>query len=124
MHTFKNGDIFIRNGVNGTLKLPNRDEISGEWEHRADGLYLKNGSAVLFDNGDKYIGGWRDGVPEGGGYMRYHGGANFTGAWHRGQVKGPGTLSFAGERIDGDWYPIFAPSRLDPSIRQYVGSYS
>lgn len=55
-------------------------------------------------DGDKYIGSFRDGVPDGWGYFRYADGSQYEGDIVHGEPQGQGTrIEASGTRYDGSW---------------------
>lgn len=59
---------------------------------------------ILYDNGDRYIGEWRDDAIHGQGIYHYANGERYSGQWENGKFHGEGTYFFeSGSRFSGQW---------------------
>lgn len=59
---------------------------------------------VKFPDGKAYVGGLKDGMPEGQGSMSWPSGANYVGNWTQGVREGQGTLTLPNGRVyTGEW---------------------
>lgn len=58
----------------------------------------------VFENGDKYKGQWRKGLPEGYGVYQFANGDIYKGSWEAGAMEGRGTYTYAnGDKYIGEW---------------------
>ena len=57
-----------------------------------------------YDNGDKYVGEYKDGKRNGEGTMTYADGSKYVGQWKDGMRNGQGTMTYADGRVEkGIW---------------------
>jgi len=57
-----------------------------------------------FKNGDRYEGGWKNGLPEGTGKYRWRDGSTYQGQWKEGTKHGMGVYTWpSGANYNGDW---------------------
>ena len=77
-----------------------------------DGIYLGNvlkgereGEGImLFNNGESFIGHWKNDVQEGKGIFYYKNGDKYDGEWINGKREGKGIFYYHnGDRYEGDW---------------------
>jgi hypothetical protein len=84
----------------GTHRYNNGDKYVGEFK---DGLKHGQGT-YLRVNGDKYVGEWRYEKPNGQGIYTYTDGAKYVGGWKDGKRHGQGTYTFASGTVKkGIW---------------------
>ncbi|MBI1287481.1 MAG: hypothetical protein GC178_07860 [Flavobacteriales bacterium] len=58
----------------------------------------------LFENGDKFKGQWRKGLPSGYGVYEFANGDVYKGAWKDGKMSGRGTYTYNnGDKYIGEW---------------------
>jgi len=64
-----------------------------------------NGLGVLYyENGDTYIGNWKNQVRQGKGRFRFVSGNEYLGEFERNQMQGYGTMTYSnGNRYEGEW---------------------
>ena len=74
----------------GTYRLPNGFEYTGEWEH---GQITGTGTA-RYPNGSVYEGQFEDGRPHGQGRMVFADGSSYDGHWDAGRIMGEGTRRY------------------------------
>ncbi|MBF0180299.1 MAG: hypothetical protein HQM03_09770 [Magnetococcales bacterium] len=88
-----------RNGT-GTYRFDNGEEYVGEWRNgQRHGI-----GTYTFLNGEKYRGDWRDDRMEGKGVFHYQDGARYDGEWRNNQRHGQGSLIQAnGDKYVGHW---------------------
>ena len=93
-----------KNGI-GTMIWPNNGEgvgqtYKGEWKDD-----MKNGQGEInWTNGQKYIGGFKDGKYDGVGTMITQNGSKYVGDWKNGMKNGSGTQTFKnGEKYIGNF---------------------
>ncbi|MBF0293582.1 MAG: hypothetical protein HQL96_00215 [Magnetococcales bacterium] len=93
----RSGDC--RNGT-GTYRFDNGEEYVGEWrngQRHGTGTYT-------YLNGEKYRGDWRDDRMEGKGTFHYLDGSRYEGEWRNNQRHGQGSLIQAnGDKFVGSW---------------------
>jgi len=59
---------------------------------------------MTWDDGRKYVGGWKNDNQEGDGCMTYANGRRYVGKWKNGIQEGDGTMTYAnGRRYVGQW---------------------
>jgi len=59
---------------------------------------------LIFPNGGKYVGGWKDGRRNGQGTFTLPDGGTYVGGWKDGKEHGHGTLTFPdGKRYTWSW---------------------
>ena len=59
---------------------------------------------ITFRDGERYIGGWKDGLPNGKGTFTNADGEKYVGEWKDGKRNGKGTNTFPdGEKYVGEW---------------------
>jgi hypothetical protein len=73
-----------------------RTSSDGEYVGKFDG----QGTFTWADNGDKYVGQFRDGTKTGQGTLTWADGSKYVGEFHNGRPNGQGTLTWA----DGSKY--------------------
>ncbi|HJP38647.1 MAG TPA: hypothetical protein QF499_05880 [Gammaproteobacteria bacterium] len=57
-----------------------------------------------YANGDKYVGEWRDNLPNGQGTLTYADGSKYVGEWKGSKANGQGTMTYAdGRKMAGIW---------------------
>lgn len=58
----------------------------------------------IFQNGDKYTGGWKNNRPQGEGTYQWFDGSKYKGSWKEGRKDGLGTYYWPdGARYHGEW---------------------
>ena len=69
----------------------------GEWLRNPNSSNLERHGlgALMFANGDKYVGAWQNDKREGQGTLTWADGAKYVGAWQNDKREGQGTLTFA-----------------------------
>jgi len=78
-----------------TIKGKVVTELVGEFE---DGYFLHGQASITSDNGDQYVGGWKDNKSHGQGTFTYADGATYVGEYKDDKRNGQGTYTWA----DGD----------------------
>ena len=63
---------------------------------------LSSVTEIIYDNGERYAGFMKDGLPNGYGMKYYPDGARFEGNWQNGYENGMGTYYFP----NGDWLEV------------------
>ena len=86
--------------------------VNSPKESLADKNCPKNGETIWTDcfgsktskSGDKYVGEWKKGVPQGKGTYAFSNGTKYSGVFHRGYRHGKGTYIFPnGDKYVGDF---------------------
>eukprot|EP00887_Chlorella_sp_A99_P001758 scaffold19.g1758.t1 len=68
---------------------------------RLDGIEYRT---LTFDNGESYVGGWKNSKPEGEGCYTWTDGSAYEGSWHAGLKHGWGTYRWPnGAAYQGEW---------------------
>ncbi|MCB0519315.1 MAG: caspase family protein [Lewinellaceae bacterium] len=84
----------------GTFQFPNGDKYIGDFRQGRP-----NGRGILyFANGNKYLGDWQDNFRQGQGKFIFALGHEYEGQFKRNYFFGKGKMDYAnGDRYDGDW---------------------
>jgi len=83
----------------GTFVWNNGDEYVGEWRNGE-----KHGHGVhYFSDGERYDGEWRDGKKHGHGIYYYSNGNKYDGEWRDGAKHGYGFMKYSNKTYDGYW---------------------
>lgn len=106
-----NGTVIEGNWVNGQIKVQNASNTEGskisevatagnEMLQDCNKIYCKNGKGTFqYGDGSKWIGEFKDGVPEGQGTCQYANGDKYVGRFERHAPQGEGTMYHANGRI-------------------------
>lgn len=106
-----NGTVIEGNWVNGQIKVQNASNTEGskisevatsgnETLQDCNKIYCKNGKGTFqYGDGSKWIGEFKDGVPEGQGTCQYANGDKYVGRFERHAPQGEGTMYHANGRI-------------------------
>jgi len=62
-------------------------------------------AALTYASGETYLGGFREGKPDGQGTVSYANGDKYVGVFHDGAFSGKGSLTYIGEFRDGKYIP-------------------
>jgi uncharacterized protein YlxW (UPF0749 family) len=104
MKPFRTGFGFLLGGKHGPRAFENGDRFEGEWK-----AGLPDGAGTCSTaNGDRYEGDWKAGVKEGKGTLFYASGDRYEGDWKAGVKEGWGTYfsnfrTDYGSRYEGYW---------------------
>ncbi len=88
----------------GTFIKNNGNKYVGQFKNG-----LQNGEGTfIFTNGNKYIGQWKDGKRHGHGIFTTSNGSKYDGQWENNYRKGAGTFT----KVNGDTYPCIDGQRI------------
>ena len=107
----------------GTMIYSNGAKYVGEWK---DGKCNGQGT-MTYSDGDIYVGEWKDGTPNGQGTETYSDGGNYVGEWKDGDYNGQGTMTYSdGVKYVGEWKYGFYNGQgtmTFPNGNEYVGEW-
>ncbi len=106
-----NGSVIEGNWINGQIKVQNGGNTEGskisevatsgnETLQDCNKIYCKNGKGTFqYGDGSKWVGEFKDGVPEGQGTCQYANGDKYVGRFERHAPQGEGTMYHSNGRI-------------------------
>ena len=92
----------LEDGTHNDVEYPNGDKYSGPFQ---GGKMNGENGKMLYKDGRKFIGDWKDGKRHGHGKMFFPDGRKFDGPWKADQMDGPsGEMTYPdGRSYRGDW---------------------
>lgn len=96
--------IDLANNKKGFHSIIIRDMEKKTNEQNATGEALIGQGSTLYNNGDSYVGRWKDGNRYGQGVYIWENGNKYSGEWLAGDRNGKGTMVWANDsKYTGDW---------------------